>query len=106
MATTSAIEDGEVFEQLQAVVAGAEVPVENGEVDGLSIGLEQGGFGVGGREDAAVEVGAFQPLAEGAANRLFVVHDQNGFGRKIVRRHDNSQPRTRGEQLAMAPPHS
>ena len=82
------VEHGEVFEQLQAVVAGPEVPVEDGQVDGLLVGLEQGGLGVGGGQDPAAEVGAFEPFAEGAANRVLVVHDQDGFGGQVARRHD------------------
>jgi hypothetical protein len=52
--------------------------------------LEQSGLRVGRGKNPTVEVGALQPLAEGAANRFFVVYDQDGFSRKIVRRHDSS----------------
>ncbi len=87
------VEQGQVFQELQAVVAGAEVPVEDGQVDGVLVGLAQGGLGVGGGEDAAVEVGPLEPLAEGLADRLLVVNDQDGLGRFAARcHHDNPSP--------------
>ena len=48
----------------QAVAAVAEVPVEDGQVDGVLVGLLEGGLRVGGGQDAAGESGAGQPLAE------------------------------------------
>ena len=72
------IEEIEVFEKAQAVVPGAEVPVEDGEIDGLLIGEDERLLGVGGAEDLAAEVRAFEPFAEGLPHRLLVVHDQNG----------------------------
>ena len=86
MATTSGLNSVQVFEQLQAVVAGAEVPVEDGQVDGVLVGQEQGRLGVGRRQDAAAQAGPLEPLAEGPADRLLVIHDQDGF-RFARRRH-------------------
>ncbi len=73
------IEEGEVFQELQAVVAGPEVPVEDGQVDGVLIGLEQGGLGVGRGQDAAAQVGSFEPFPERLAHRLLVIDDEDGF---------------------------
>src|SRR5579875_699188 len=71
----------QVFKQLQAIVAGPQVPVKNGEVDGMLIGLDQGGFGVCCRQDATIELGAVEPFAEGPAHRLFVFDNQDSFSR-------------------------
>jgi hypothetical protein len=75
------IELRQVLQQLQAVVAGAQGPVEDGQVDDMFIGQHQGGFGIGGAEYPAAQAGAVEPFAKGFADRFLVVHDQDGIGR-------------------------
>jgi hypothetical protein len=38
----------------------------------------EGGFGIGGREDFAVEVGLGKPFADRLANGAFIIDDQDG----------------------------
>ena len=64
------VEDREVFEELQAIVARAEVPVEDGQIDGVTIRQGQRRGGVGGVQDAAIQVGPVKPFAERPANRV------------------------------------
>jgi hypothetical protein len=65
---------------LEAVVAGAEVPVEDGQIDGAAVGFEQRRLGVGGDAHLNVEAGPFEPLAERPSDGFLVIDDQDGFG--------------------------
>jgi len=68
-----------VFEQSEPVAAGAEVPVEDGEIDGVFVGQPEGGPGVRGGEHVDVRQRG-QPLLERAADAVFIVADQDGVG--------------------------
>src|SRR5262245_48746183 len=69
---------GEILQELQAVIAGAEVPVEDGEIDRTVIGDLEGGFRVGRGENFAIEVRLREPFAHRLANGSFVIDDENG----------------------------
>ena len=58
------VEDIQVFEQLQTIVAGAEVPVEDGQVDGVPIGQPQRLLGAGSGQDGDAQARLCEPLAE------------------------------------------
>ena len=71
-------EFGQVLKELQAVGARSEVPVEDGKVDGVLVGLDEGFLGIRRGENETAEVRAVQPFAEGLADRLLVIDDQDG----------------------------
>ena len=85
MATTFGVESAQVLEEVQAVVAGAEAPIEDGQVNGMLVGQLQGRLGIRGGQNRACQSSAGQPLAKRPPYRFLVVHDQNGLG--LVCRH-------------------
>jgi hypothetical protein len=64
---------------MQAIVAGAEVPVEDGKVNEMPVGYHKSAFGIGNAQNPAVEIGAFEPFLKRLADGLFVVNDENRF---------------------------
>src|SRR5207245_3857615 len=78
------VKERQIFQQLQPVGTGAQVPVEDGQVDRLAVGMLQRRLGVGGDEHAAIEAGMRQPFLKGAADRLFIFDDQNSFAHRVT----------------------
>ena len=72
------VESGQILQELQAIIAGAEVPVEDSEIDRLLIGDFQGGFGVRRGENVAIKLGLGEPFTDRLANGGFVIDDQDG----------------------------
>ena len=68
----------QIFQELQPVAAGAEVPVEHGEVDGIVVGDAQRRLGVRGDEHLQARFGRRQPFLERPTHGLFIVDDQYG----------------------------
>ena len=83
------VEEIEVLQQSETVIARAEVPIENGQVDGVLIGVNQRRFRVLGRKNAAVQTGTLKPFMEGAAHRFLIVNYQDRLGNPIVFRHES-----------------
>ena len=69
----------QVLQELQAVIARPQGPVEDRQVDGVLVGQRQGRLGVVSGEDGAVEPGAGEPFLKGPPHRLFVVDNQHRF---------------------------
>ena len=74
----------------QAVIAGAQIPIEDRQIDDVLVGQHQGSLGIGSRQDPAVESRFLEPFAKGLSDRLLVIDDQDGIGRVINRRHGQS----------------
>ena len=89
------LEFDEVFEEPQSVRPGAEIPIENGKVDRRFVDDAQRGFGIGGGVDADARH-ARQPLLESAADAVFIVHDQYGFGHGVAVFSGSPSPLRRG----------
>jgi hypothetical protein len=68
-----------VLEQLQAIVTGAEVPIEHGQIDRRLIGVAEGTLGISRRQYAAFQPARLQPFLKCPADRFFIIHDQNRF---------------------------
>ena len=75
------IETRQVFEQLQAIVAGAQVPVENRQVDGLIVGMVRADSASAAARMRQPRLALFEPLAKGLANRFLVVDDEYSLSR-------------------------
>ena len=69
----------QILQEVQAIVARTQGPVENRQVDGVLVGQRQGRLRVVGGEDVAIEPGTDEPFTEGPPHRLFVIDNQNGL---------------------------
>src|SRR5262249_13868875 len=56
------------------------------------VGLNESGLGIGRGEDLTIELGPFEPLAKGPADRLLVIDDQDSLGRLQFPRHGGAPP--------------